>query len=148
MATPISDAKALDIRERYEWLHELNNDAPEHDRIRPGEIDAKIAAEHKISVTTVRDIVMGLTHPQAGGPIDHKRRERRDLLERETESLGETEARRRFNLRCRNIDPTPKVERLVQRVTVIDSKGRPTAATTDLAPGESLRVELVPVGGE
>ena len=60
MATPVSDAKALDIRERYEWLHELNNDAPEHDRIRPGEIDAKIAAEHNISVTTVRDVVMGL----------------------------------------------------------------------------------------
>lgn len=148
MAKHIPEDTAKEIRERYQWLHELNDDAPQQDRLTSRQIDQKVAEEFGISVSSLGDLVCGITHGDAGGPIDHKRRTRRDLFQRETVTLGVTEARRRFNLRCRNIDPAPKVEKLVHRVTVMDSKGNPTAATADLAPGEWIKIELIAVGGD
>lgn len=146
MARHISEASARQIRERYEWLKDL--DQGEADPLTPSALDAKVANEFGVSVSSVKDIIMGITHGEAGGPIDQARRTRRDLFARERETLGDAEARRRLQLRARNIDPAPKVERLVQRITVMDSKGRPTVAVLDLQPGESIHVELVPVGGD
>lgn len=146
MAKHLSDSTVLEIRERYEWLKDLNGDTPGEEALTPAELDGRVAGEFGVSVTTVKDIVMGLSHPDVEGPIDQGRRLRRDLYNRERDSIGETEARRRLQLRARGIDPAPKVERLAQRITVMDHRGRPTVASVTLAPGEWLKVELVAVG--
>lgn len=141
----LSDQAVEAIREKYEWYRQL--DEGEAGAESDSQRDRRVAEEFGVSADTVRQAVMGLSHPTAGGPIDHARRTRRDLYARERVSLGETEARRRLQLRRHNMDPDPKVERLVQRITVVDSQGRDTPATMDLAPGQTVRVELVAVGG-
>lgn len=138
------------IREDYARIrfHVQDLTEGEDGYLTPSEIDQRVATMNKVSVGLVRRIVMGLAHADAPGPIDQGRRARRDLYQRERVTLGETEARRRLALRSRNIDPAPKVERLVQRVTILDSSGRPTTGVVDLNPGETVRVELVAIGGQ
>lgn len=147
----LSQERVAELREYHHHLREVDEALDEDERdeaLSPATRDQKVADKFGVSVSLVRRIVMGLAHAEAGGPIDQARRARRDLYRRERVSLGETEARRRLKLRAMNIDPAPKVETLVQRVTIVDSKGRPTPAVVDLQPGQSVRVELVPIGGD
>lgn len=146
----LSPEDVVKIREDHARIRDYVADLEPDDEgyLKPSEIDVRVAQMNGTSKTRVQEIIMGLAHAGVGGPIDHGRRTRRDLYQRERASLGETEARRRLALRSRNIDPAPKVERLVQRVTILDSQGRPTAGIVDLAPGETVRVELVPIGGQ
>lgn len=147
MAKQIPEDLARSIRERYEDLKELDAGLDREERQTSTQRDAQVAKDFGLSLTAVKDIVMGVTHTEAGGPIDHARRQRRELYARERISLGDTEARRRLQLRARNIDPAPKAERLVQRVTILDSKGQ-IVAQTEMEPGQTLQVALVAVGGD
>ncbi|AWY05500.1 hypothetical protein PBI_MORRISSEY_58 [Gordonia phage Morrissey] len=141
----LTDAQVAELRERHQFLRDTEDHAGEHrnDSVN----DAQVAQEFNISVSHVRELVMGRARPDAGGPIDKARQIRHTLFLQERIDLGDTEARRRLNLRSRNIDPNPKEIRYVQRVTVLDARGRDTNLSTVLEPGQSLRVDLVAEGG-
>lgn len=141
----LTDAQVVELRERHQFLRQTDEDEgqPRNDSAN----DRLVANEFGVSISHVRDLVMGGSRKEAGGPIDVARRERFLLFIRERGELGDTEARRRLNLRSRNIDPNPKEIRYVQRVTVLDDLGRDTNLSTVLEPGQSVRVEMVTEGG-
>lgn len=141
----LTDTQVVELRERHQFLREM--DADEGNTRSDTEQDTQVAKEFGVSVSHVRDLVMGGSRAEAGGPIDVARRERFILFLREREALGDTEARRRLNLRSRNIDPEPKTVRWSQRAVIVDSKGRDTGMAYVLEPGQSIRVELVAEGG-
>ena len=144
---PITEEQVRSIRERHEWLRSFRENE-DGTQLTDAEIDHKVAEELDVTRKLVTRIVLGETRLSAGGPLDQPRIARQALYHEEAQALGVTEARRRRQLRSRNIDPTPKVVTYVQRVTVLDAKGRPTLGVVDLAPGETVRVELVAVGGD
>ncbi|UTN93348.1 hypothetical protein SEA_WIDOW_56 [Gordonia phage Widow] len=146
--THITDELVVQIRERHDWLRSFREDEDTGDWMTDAAIDAKVAEEMNVSPSYVKALVTGEARKGVGGPIDHARNARQALYHEEAQTLGVTEARRRLQLRSRNIDPTPKALRYVQRVTILDAKGRPTPGVVDLAPGETVRVELVAVGGD
>lgn len=141
----LTDTQVVELRERHLFLREV--DAAEGHKSSDTEHDTRVAKEFGVSVSHVRDLVMGGSRTEAEGPIDVARRERFVLFLREREALGDTEARRRLNLRSRNIDPEPKAVRYAQRVTVLDHRGKDTDMAVTLEPGQSIRVELVTEGG-
>jgi hypothetical protein len=150
MPESLSQEVVADIRERHDYLRQVDQEAPEAERLKPSELDEKVAQEYSVSRTSVLNIVMGLTHVEAGGPIDRERRSRRDLFIRERANLGAAEARRRLQLRARGLPivaakaSVPVVsEALALRITVMDSRSKPTVATVTLAPGEWLKTDLV-----
>lgn len=149
MPTPLSEELVVALRERHDYLRQVDAEAPEHERLTPRELDSKVAQEYSVSITSVQNIVMGLTHIAAGGPVDLERRARRDLYQRELMTLGSTEARRRLQLRARGLpivdqaNPVPDPEILALRITVMDSRNKPTVASVTLAPGEWLKTEMV-----
>lgn len=140
----LTDAQVAELRERHQFLREVDTD---EGTVASSDTDAQVAQEFNISVSHVRELVMGRARPDAGGPIDKARQIRHNLFLQERIDLGDTEARRRLNLRSRNIDPNPKEIRYVQRVTVLDASGRDTNLSTVLEPGQSVRVEMVTEGG-
>lgn len=144
MAKPLTEELVADLRERHDYLRTVDQDSPEEERLTPAELDSKVAQEYSVSVSSVQNIVMGLSHTKAGGPIDLERRARRDLYLREREALGETEARRRIQLRARGLPIASTVtEVLALRLTVMNSQNKPTVASVTLAPGEWIKTELV-----
>lgn len=147
MAKHMTTEQVIDLRERHEWLRGLREDPETGKSMADKDIDASVAKEFGVSPSHVRDIVMGVVHAEAGGPIDVARARRRELYRTEREALGDTEARRRMNLRVRGIDPEPKAIRWSQRAVIVDSKGRDTGMAYVLEPGQSIRVELVAEGG-
>ncbi|ATW59122.1 hypothetical protein FDJ13_gp62 [Gordonia phage Gustav] len=147
MAKHMTTAEVVELRERHAWLRELREDPETGKSQADKDIDHQVAVEFKVSASHVRDIVMGVVHAEAGGPIDAARARRRELYRAEREALGDTEARRRMNLRVRGIDPEPKAIRWSQRAVIVGANGRDTDMAYVLEPGQSIRVELVAEGG-
>lgn len=145
--TQITNETIQAIRERHEWLRGFRDES-DAEWETDNQLDEKVAQEFSVAVTYVRGLVLGRIRPQAGGPLDNARIARTALYHEEAATLGEKEARRRRQLRSRNIDPTPKTVRYTQRVTILNAKGQPTAGVVDLQPGETVKVELIAVGGE
>ena len=141
MAKYMTPELVAEIRERHLFLRELDPDRAAKD------LDRQVAEEFTVSQSHLRDIVTGLVHPDAPGPIDVGRARRRELYRTERETLGDREARRRLNLRTRGIDPEPKAVRYVQRVVIVDHRGKDTEMSYTMEPGHSIRVDLVAEGG-
>ena len=141
----LTDEQVAELRERHLFLRELASDSTTHRS--DTDHDTQVAGEFGVSVSHVRDLVLGNARPEAGGPVDVVRRDRFVMYLRDREALGDTEARRRLNLRSRNIDPDPKTVRYVQRVVIVDHRGRDTDMAYNLEPGHSIRVEMVAEGG-
>ena len=142
----LSSDQVVEIRERHKWLRGLREDFEVQETMTDTDIDNKVAEEFMVSASHGRDIVMGVVHPDAGGPLDTIRSRRRELYRAEREALGDSEARRRMNLRTRGIDPEPLAVRYAQRVVILDSRGRETGLETILEPGQSIRVDMVAQG--
>lgn len=145
--TKLTPEQVIDLREHHEHVRAFRRNEETGETMSDKDIDTKVALEFGVSVTHVRDIVLGVTHADVGGPRDVARQKRVDLYSQERTTLGETEARRRMNLRLRGVDPEPKAVRWSQRAVILDSKGRETGMAYTLEPGQSIRVELVAEGG-
>lgn len=75
----LTKTEARTIRERYAYLRDLaeSPESPEDWRsVRATETE--LAGEFGTSQAAVRNVVLGLTYPSAGGPIDTHRRARHD----------------------------------------------------------------------
>lgn len=148
--TDKAEAYALveEVRDTYDLQRELDEDEAPEDRRSEHARDKHVADQLGVSVEFVRRAVIGETFPDAPGPIDAARRRRLDLYREEVGTLGESEARRRSQLRARGIDPDPKTPRVVQVVRILDPKGRPTGMEYTLEPGHSISVSLGTEGGD
>lgn len=85
----LSQAEARKVRERYAYRRELA-DAMEsaEDWESVADTEAGLAKDFGATRPAIRNIVLGSTYPNAGGPIDHHRRARRDQYETEKETYG------------------------------------------------------------
>ena len=135
------------LRERHAHIREFRHNEETGESMSDKDLDTQVAEEFGVSATHVRDIVLGTTHADVPGPRDVARAKRVDLYGTERLTLGDTEARRRMNMRLKGIDPEPKTVRFVQRVVIVDHRGKDTEMSYTLEPGHSIRVDLVAEGG-
>lgn len=146
-STKLTRDQVVALRERHAHIREFRHNEETGESMSDKDLDTQVAEEFGVSVTHVRDIVLGTTHADVGGPRDVARAKRVDLYGTERLTLGDTEARRRMNMRLKGIDPEPKAVRFVQRVVIVNAKGRDTDLAYTLEPGQSIRVDLVAEGG-
>ena len=84
------------IREAYQYSRELALSAPDAESWESvGATEARLAQEYGVSVSTVHSIVLGLTYPDAPGPIDTERRASHEAYQADVARYGVEVARSR-----------------------------------------------------
>lgn len=110
----LTTREAKEIRNKYQYLRELaeSPESPDDWRsVRSTEIE--LGRKYDASQATIRSVVLGLTFKNAGGPIDHHRRDRHDQYLINKNNLG-PEVARSMNMSYRETPVVPSGKMVVE----------------------------------
>lgn len=132
----LTHTQVAQIREAYKWARATAwaaDTAEQWENVATTE--ARLGREFGLSATSVHNLVLGITYPDAPGPVDLPRRAAYDRYRADVAKYGANVARSR----ARDINPTaPQL-----RLEVKDPDGKVTSQV--LSPGSVVRLEYVAV---
>lgn len=128
----LTDDQVAEIREAYTWARTASWTAESPEQWETvGDTEQRLSEQFGLSVTSIHNLVLGLTYPDAPGPVDLPRRAAYDRYQADVAKYGVSIARSR----ARDIDPnTPQL-----RLEVQGPDGKVVSRV--LAPGSVVRVE-------